>query len=191
MSFRRNSRKRFKESKECVRRRWTDAIRWESFAQVLVELSAAKITPRMVTKPMGAGRGNDRRTFSCGQIPKGRSFALRSRCMGRWCGVVLLVNWLHAEGEKFGDPNAGGVSVGVEVVDKIPIPHAGRPNPLASQSESEAPQAPAKPIEREQKEVTPPDAVKIKSAQGRRKWPRRKKASNGGSAHSINWRAIN
>lgn len=93
--------------------------------------------------------------------PKGRSFLFALALHGSMVGAFLLSNWLHANGEKFGDPNAGGANVGVEVVDKIPIPHSGMPNPLASQSESEAPQTPSKPIEREQKEVIPPDAVKI------------------------------
>jgi hypothetical protein len=93
--------------------------------------------------------------------PKGRSFAFALALHGSLFGAVLLVNWLNMAGEKFGEKNAGGASIGVEAVDKIPIPHAGLPNPLASQSESEAPQEPAKPAEREKKEVIPPDAVKI------------------------------
>jgi TonB family protein len=93
--------------------------------------------------------------------PKGRSFAFALALHGSLLGAFLLSKWIHLNGDKFGDPNAGGVSVGVEVVDKIPLPHSGRPNPLASQSESEAPQEPAKPIERAKKEVEPPDAVKV------------------------------
>jgi len=93
--------------------------------------------------------------------PKGRSFAFAVALHASLFGTVLLVNWLHSSSDKFGDPNAGGASIGVEVVDKIPIPHQGMPNPLASQSESEAPQEPAKPLDRAQKEVVPPDAVKL------------------------------
>jgi TonB family protein len=93
--------------------------------------------------------------------PKGRSFAFAVALHGSLIGAVLLVNWLQVNRDKFGDPNAGGASVGVEVVDKIPIPHSGMQNPLAAQTEQEAPQAPSKPVDREQKEVVPPDAVKI------------------------------
>ena len=93
--------------------------------------------------------------------PKGRSFAFAIALHGSLVGVVLLVNWLQTNRFKLGDPNAGGASIGVEVVDKIPLPHSGMPNPLAAQTEQEAPQAPSKPIERAEKEVVPPDAVKI------------------------------
>jgi TonB family protein len=93
--------------------------------------------------------------------PKGRSFAFAVALHGSLVAAVLLVNWLQANRDKFGDPNAGGASVGVEVVDKIPLPHSGMPNPLAAQRDQEAPQAPSKPVDREQKEVVPPDAVKI------------------------------
>jgi len=93
--------------------------------------------------------------------PKGRSFAFAVALHGSLFLTVLLVNWLHSNGNTFGDPNAGGASIGVEAVDKIPIPHSGLPNPLAANTDNEAPQEPAKPIDRAQKEVVPPDAVKI------------------------------
>jgi TonB family protein len=93
--------------------------------------------------------------------PKGRSFAFAVALHGSLLGTVLLVNWLHSNPDTFGDKNAGGASVGVEVVNKIPIPHSGPQNPVASKSESEAPQAPPKPVERAKQEVVPPDAVKV------------------------------
>jgi outer membrane biosynthesis protein TonB len=93
--------------------------------------------------------------------PKGRSFVFAAALHGSLFGVILLVNWIHAQGPRFGDPDAGGASIGVEAVDKIPLPHSGRPNPLAAQTESEAPQEPAKPEDKAQKEVVPPDAVKL------------------------------
>ncbi len=93
--------------------------------------------------------------------PKGRSFAFALALHGSLVAAFLLSTWLHSNSEKFGDPNAGGASIGVETVDKIPLPHSGRPNPLAANTESEAPQAPAKPLDRAQKEIVPPDAVKI------------------------------
>ncbi len=93
--------------------------------------------------------------------PKGRSFAFAVALHGSLVGVAVLVNLIHSSSDKFGEKNAGGVSVGVEVVDKIPLPHSGKQNPLAADTENEAPQEPAKPLERAQKEVVPPDAVKI------------------------------
>jgi outer membrane biosynthesis protein TonB len=93
--------------------------------------------------------------------PKGRSFAFAVALHGSLIGAYFLSNLIHSNSDRFGEANAGGVSVGVEVVDKIPIPHEGRENPLASKTDSEAAQEPAKPIDRAQKEVVPPDAVKV------------------------------
>jgi TonB family protein len=93
--------------------------------------------------------------------PMGRSLVLAILLHGSLVGAFFLTNWLEANRDKMGDPNAGGVSVGVEVVDKISLPHSGRPNPLAAQTDNEAQQAPAKPLDRQEKEVVPPDAVKI------------------------------
>jgi TonB family protein len=93
--------------------------------------------------------------------PMGRSFAFAIALHGSLLGVVLVVNWLYANGEKFGERDAGGASIGVEAVDKIPLPHSGPQNPVAHQTESEAPQAPPEKVEREKKEVVPPDAIKL------------------------------
>jgi len=101
--------------------------------------------------------------------PKGRSFAFAVALHGALLGSFLLMNWMNAHGERFGDPNAGGASIGVETVDKIPLPHSGRQNPLAANTESEAPQAPSKPVEQEKKEVVPPDAVKVNLHQQEKK----------------------
>jgi outer membrane biosynthesis protein TonB len=101
--------------------------------------------------------------------PKGLSFAFAIGLHASLVGAYLLSNLIHSNSEKFGDPNAGGVSVGVEVVNKIPIPHQGKPNPLAADTESEAPQEVAKPIDRAQKEVVPPDAVKLNLHEDKKK----------------------
>ena len=53
--------------------------------------------------------------------------------------------------------------MGIEAVNTIPLPHHGPENPLASDTDSEVPQAPAKPVERVKEEKPPPDAVPIKS----------------------------
>jgi outer membrane biosynthesis protein TonB len=93
--------------------------------------------------------------------PKGRSFAFALALHGSLVAAYLASHWMNLNPDKFGDPNAGGANIGVEVVDKIPIPHNGPQNPLASKSESEAPQSPPKPVDREKQEVIPPDAEKI------------------------------
>jgi outer membrane biosynthesis protein TonB len=93
--------------------------------------------------------------------PKGRSFAFAVALHGSLIGAFLLPNLIHSNSDKFGDPNAGGASIGVETVDKIPIPHSGRQNPLAANTDNEAPQERTKPLDRAQKEVVPPDAIKI------------------------------
>jgi TonB family protein len=100
--------------------------------------------------------------------PKGRSLALAVALHGSLIGAVLLANWIHANSDRLGEKDAGGASIGVETVDKIPLPHSGRPNPLAANTENEAPQAPAKPLDRAQKEVVPPDAVKINTHQDKK-----------------------
>jgi TonB family protein len=92
--------------------------------------------------------------------PKGRSFVLSMVLHGSMVGAFLVLNWMHANGPKFGDPNAGGAAVGVEAVDKIPLPHTGPPNPVAHESESEAPQAPPEKVEKVKQDV-PRDAVKL------------------------------
>ena len=52
--------------------------------------------------------------------------------------------------------------MGVEVADKIPIPHSGPQNPVAHDTESEAAEAPPQKVEKVKQEVLPPDAVKLK-----------------------------
>lgn len=101
--------------------------------------------------------------------PMGRSFAFALVLHVSLIGTVLLMNWVHSHGERFGDPNAGGAAVGVEAVDKIPLPHSGPQNPVAHNTESEAPEAPPKTVERERKEVVPPDAVKLNLRQEKKK----------------------
>jgi outer membrane biosynthesis protein TonB len=93
--------------------------------------------------------------------PMGRGFAFAIALHGSLLGVVLLVNWLHVDGPKFGDPNAGGASVGIEAVDKIPLPHTGPENPVAHDTDSDTPQAPPEKVAQEKAEVVPPDAVKL------------------------------
>lgn len=78
--------------------------------------------------------------------------------------IAITINgWLAAHTTTFGAPDAGGGAVGVEAVDKIPLPHHGPQNPLANDTESQVPQTPTKPVERVKEEPPPPDAVPLKS----------------------------
>ncbi len=100
--------------------------------------------------------------------PKGRSIAFAILLHGGLIGGFIALNWINSQGEHLGDPNAGGASVGVEAVDKIPLPHSGPSNPVAHDTESEAPQAPPDKVEKVQKEVIPPDAIKLKLKQDKK-----------------------
>jgi outer membrane biosynthesis protein TonB len=75
----------------------------------------------------------------------------------------IYSGWLAAHRNSFGAADAGGAAVGIEAVNSIPLPHQGPKNPLASDTDSQVPQAPAKPVERVKEEKPPPDAVALKS----------------------------
>jgi len=92
--------------------------------------------------------------------PKGMPLTFSIVLHGSLIGAALVLNWINSSGERFGDPNAGGASVGIEAVDKIPLAHSGPKNPVAHDSPSEAPEAPPEKVAKE-KEVIPPDAVKL------------------------------
>jgi outer membrane biosynthesis protein TonB len=92
--------------------------------------------------------------------PKGGALTFSIMLHGSLIAAVLVLNWIHSQGENLGDPNAGGASVGIEAVDKIPLAHSGPKNPVAHDSPSEAPEAPPEKVAKE-KEVIPPDAIKL------------------------------
>jgi TonB family protein len=92
--------------------------------------------------------------------PKGGALTFSIMLHGSLVATVLVLNFIHSRGENLGDPNAGGASVGIEAVDKIPLAHSGPKNPVAHDSPSEAPEAPPEKVEKV-KEVTPPDAIKL------------------------------
>ena len=95
--------------------------------------------------------------------PLGRSFAGSLAFHAGMIGFVLFYGWLR-QTTSFGARDAGGQSVGVETVNAIPIIHHGEPNPLTNDTQSEVPQQPVtKPKEQAKKEVTPPDAIKLKT----------------------------
>src|SRR5580700_3375599 len=78
-------------------------------------------------------------------------------------GTLVVSAWLRSHIDAFGDKDAGGGAVPIEAVNAIPIPHHGEENPLANETESQVPQTPAKPVEREKEEKPPPDAIPLKT----------------------------
>jgi len=87
------------------------------------------------------------------------AFLLHAAVIGGLVGYA----WIGANRESFGDPNAGGLAVGIDAVKSIPLPHNGPENPVAHDTQSEVPQQPVK-QEKAQKEPPPPkDAIPLKS----------------------------
>ena len=81
--------------------------------------------------------------------------------------VTLIVGmgiygWVSSHHESFGAPDAGGGAIGIEAVKSIPLLHSGEQNPVANDTESQVPQQPAKPVEREKEEKVSPNAVALK-----------------------------
>lgn len=92
------------------------------------------------------------------------ALALHAALIGAW----VVSTWLTHR-DSFGSPDAGGMAVGIETVDSIPLVHHGAPNPLTNDTESEVPQQPvAKPQERVKEEIPPPDAVPIKARKSKK-----------------------
>lgn len=78
-------------------------------------------------------------------------------------GGLAVYAFMLGHRERFGDPNAGGAAVGISVTKSIPLPHSGPENPVAHDTQSQVPPAPAK-QERAKKEPPPPkDAIALKS----------------------------
>jgi len=87
------------------------------------------------------------------------AFLLHAAVIGGLVGYV----WIGRHRESFGDPNAGGLAVGIETVKTIPLAHNGPENPVAHDTQSEVPQQPVK-QEKAKKEAPPPkDAIPLKS----------------------------
>jgi periplasmic protein TonB len=82
---------------------------------------------------------------------------------------AAIYGWISSQTDFFGAKDAGGGAVGVEAVDKIPLPHQGPQNPLASDTKSEVPQTPAKPVEKAKVEKPDPDAIPLKSRKVKKK----------------------
>jgi TonB family protein len=92
----------------------------------------------------------------------GRAFWVALALHGALVGGFVASNWLAAHTDTFGAKDAGGAAVGIETVNAIPLPSHGPENHLATDTESEVPQTPAKP-EKVKAAKPPPDAVPIKS----------------------------
>ena len=75
--------------------------------------------------------------------------------------------WVSSHHDSFGAPDAGGGAIGIEAVKSIPLVHSGQQNPVANDTESQVPQQPAKPIEKEKEEKVSPNAVALKTKQKR------------------------
>ena len=73
-----------------------------------------------------------------------------------------IYGWMSKHTDSFGAMNAGGGAIGIEAVKSIPLLHSGAPNPVANDTESQVPQQPAKPVEREKVEKVSPNAVALK-----------------------------
>ena len=79
-----------------------------------------------------------------------------------------IYSWVSSHHDSFGAQNAGGGAIGIEAVKSIPLLHSGEQNPVANDTESQVPQQPAKPIEREKVEKVSPNAVALKMKQKKR-----------------------
>ncbi len=92
----------------------------------------------------------------------GRGFAAALVLHAVLLGGFVISNLLP-HSPTLGAKDAGGAAVAIQTVNSIPLPHQGPKNPLASDTDSEVQQAPAKPKEAVKKEIPPPDAVALKS----------------------------
>lgn len=73
-----------------------------------------------------------------------------------------IYGWMSQYTDSFGAQNAGGGAIGIEAVKSIPLLHSGAANPVANDTESQVPQQPTKPVEREKVEKVSPNAVALK-----------------------------
>jgi outer membrane biosynthesis protein TonB len=75
-------------------------------------------------------------------------------------GGLTLFAWFTGR-DSMGAPDAGGAAVGVEAVKSLPLVHNGPTNPVANDSKSDVPQAPAKQEAVKERDI-PKDAVRLK-----------------------------
>src|SRR6185437_1704383 len=109
---------------------------------------------------------------STGSDPMRKAFAASLITHGVVIGLLILSGLFNFSKEHFGSPHASSGSVGVDMVKTIPIPRREGPvNPLANDSTSVVPQAPApKPeIERKQVREQPEKAIEIPDKTAKKK----------------------
>jgi TonB family protein len=75
-------------------------------------------------------------------------------------GGLTLYAWANTS-DRFGAQDAGGAAVGITPVDSIPLPSRGPQNPVANDTESEAPQEISKFAPKAAPEPEPDDAVAL------------------------------
>src|ERR1022692_474517 len=84
-------------------------------------------------------------------------------------GSLGVSSWLAAHRGSFGSKDAGGMAVGIETADSIPLIHHGQTNPLTKDTQAEVSQQPVtKPQERVKEEKPPPDAVPLKTRKSKK-----------------------
>jgi len=94
--------------------------------------------------------------------PLNRAFVAALTLHATLLAGMGIYGWVSSHHESFGAQDAGGGAIGIEAVKSIPLLHSGEQNSVASDTESQVLQQPAKPIEREKEEKVSPNAVALK-----------------------------
>jgi periplasmic protein TonB len=102
--------------------------------------------------------------------PNGKAFAGSLITHGVVIGVLATSGLFNLAKNNFGSPKASSGSVGVNMVKTIPIPrHEGPVNPLANDTKSIVPEAPAPVKPQKQVKVEPEKAIPIPDKADKRK----------------------
>jgi protein TonB len=97
-----------------------------------------------------------------GRDPLGKAFTSSLITHGVVIGLLVASGLFHLTKNNFGSPNASSGSVGVNMVKTIPIPQREAPrNPLANDTKSIVPQAPAPVKLQKQVKAEPEHAIEI------------------------------
>jgi protein TonB len=100
--------------------------------------------------------------YPTGGDPTGKAFTGSLIAHGIVIGLVTVSGVFNLTQEHMGSPTASSGSVGVDMVKTIPIPRREGPvNPLANDSQSPVPQAPAPPKVQKQVKAPPEKAIEI------------------------------
>jgi len=100
--------------------------------------------------------------YPTGRDPMGKSFTGSLIAHGVVIALVMMSGLFKLSDKHFGDPTSSSGSVGVDIVKTIPIPRREGPtNPLANDSTSEVPQAPAPVKLQKQVKPEPEKAIEI------------------------------